>query len=419
MKLFNRRIYYGWWVVGAAAGAQFGNAATAINILTIFVLPMSSEFGWSRTGVAAATSLGAILGALVAPFSGRLIDRIGSRAILTFGSLLVVCSCLGLSAVGSLAGFYIAFTVARSAEQGLVQVGAAPVVAKWFFKYRGRAMSLIFFASSAGMIITAPLVQLIISSVGWRLAWVMLAGNMLLIGVIPCALLIRRQPEDIGLLLDGFEADESTLDIGEPAIAETMWSMSQAVSTYSFWAVLGSLFIAAICTSGVGLHLIPYLVQQDISSGAAVSVISLMAFSGAISAIVLGWISEKFSPRLMLGTVYLLSAISLMLLLNTTTLSLAYMFAILNGIVGTGVNTLAPILWASFYGRGIMGSIYGISRSTQVVGFAIGPLASGLVYDSFGSYENALIWFAVLSLVSVGFIASARQPTIRHVSRAD
>ena len=417
MKLFNRRIYYGWWVVGAAAGAQFGNAATAINTLTIFVLPMSYEFGWSRTGVAAATSLGAILGALIAPFSGRLIDRIGSRAILTFGSLLVVFSCLGLSAVGSLAGFYMAFTVARSAEQGLVQVGAAPVVAKWFFKYRGRAMSLIFFASSAGMIITAPLVQVIISNFGWRLAWVMLAGNMFIIGVIPCALLIRRQPEDIGLILDGFEVDESTDDLGEPVIAETIWSMHQAISTYSFWAVLGSLFIAAICTSGVGLHLIPYLVQQDISPAAAVSVISLMAFSGAISAIVLGWISEKFSPRLMLGTVYLLSAISLMLLLNTTTLSMAYMFAILNGIVGTGVNTLAPILWARFYGRGIMGSIYGISRSTQVVGFAIGPLASGLVYDSFSSYENALIWFAVLSLVSVGFIASARQPRMTHSAR--
>ena len=411
MKLLNRRIYYGWWVVGAAAGAQFGNAATAINILTIFILPMSSEFGWSRTGVAAATSLGAILGAVVAPFSGRLIDRIGSRVILTFGSFLVVCSCLGLASVGSLAGFYIAFTVARSAEQGLVQVGAAPVVAKWFLKYRGRAMALVFFASAAGMIITAPLVQLIISNFGWRLAWVMLAGNMFLVGVIPCALFIRREPEDMGLELDGLSADQAIGEISDPVDSETIWGMSQVVATYSFWAVLLSLFIAAICTSGVGLHLIPYLVQQNISPGAAVSVISLMAFSGAISAIVLGWISEKLSSRLMLGAVYLLSSVSLIILLNTTTLPMAYIFAILNGIVGTGVNTLAPILWAKFYGRGIIGSIYGISRATQVVGFAIGPLASGLVYDSFNSYQNALIWFAALSLVSVVFIASAKRPS--------
>ena len=143
MKILPSKIYYGWWVVGAAAGAQFGNAATAINILTIFVLPMSMEFGWSRTEISAATSVGAILGAVLAPFSGRLIDRIGSRIILTVGASLVVCACIGLSFVSTLLGFYIAFTVARSAEQGLVQVGAAPAVAKWFRRYRGRALSLI------------------------------------------------------------------------------------------------------------------------------------------------------------------------------------------------------------------------------------------------------------------------------------
>ncbi|GIS83258.1 MAG: hypothetical protein CM1200mP15_18900 [Dehalococcoidia bacterium] len=82
----------------------------------------------------------------------------------------------------------MAFTVARSAEQGLVQVGAAPVVAKWFFKYRGRAMSLIFFAISRrddnhctfGSGNNKKFL-------GWRLAWVMLAGNIFIIGVIPCA----------------------------------------------------------------------------------------------------------------------------------------------------------------------------------------------------------------------------------------
>ena len=132
-------------------------------------------------------------------------------------------------------------------------------------------------------------------------------------------------------------------------------------------------YILGIGGSGMS-SIAKYLVQQNISSGAAVSVISLMAFSGAIAAIVLGWVSGKISPRIMLGAVYLLSAVSLVVLLNTTTLPLAYTFAILNGIVGTGVNTLAPILWARFYGRGIMGSIYGISRSTQVVGFAIGQV---------------------------------------------
>ena len=70
MKILYRRIYYGWWVAAAASGIEFANAATAIGILTVFVVPMSEEFGWNRTEVAGATSLGAVLGAALAPASG-------------------------------------------------------------------------------------------------------------------------------------------------------------------------------------------------------------------------------------------------------------------------------------------------------------------------------------------------------------
>ena len=139
------RIYYGWLVVAAASGIGFANAATAIGILTIFVIPMSQEFGWNRTQVAGATSLGAILGAALAPFSGRLVDRIGSRALLTLGGLTVVLACGYLALAQTLAGFYAAFTVARIADQGLIKIGTSPTIGKWFSRYRGRATGIAFF----------------------------------------------------------------------------------------------------------------------------------------------------------------------------------------------------------------------------------------------------------------------------------
>ena len=90
MQRISKRIYYGWLIVAASGGMEFANAATAIGILTIFVIPFTEEFGWSRTEISAVTSVGAILGASIAPFSGRLVDRIGSRWVLVLGGTLVV-----------------------------------------------------------------------------------------------------------------------------------------------------------------------------------------------------------------------------------------------------------------------------------------------------------------------------------------
>ncbi|MCH8351626.1 MAG: MFS transporter, partial [Chloroflexi bacterium] len=104
----SRRVYYGWFIVAAAGSMEFANAASAISILTIFVNPMAEEFDWSRTEISGATSLGAILGASLAPFTGRLVDRVGSRWPLALGGVAVALACVYLSAMQTLLGFYIA-----------------------------------------------------------------------------------------------------------------------------------------------------------------------------------------------------------------------------------------------------------------------------------------------------------------------
>ena len=181
MGLKGKKIYYGWVIVAASSGIGFANAATAIGILTIFVTPMSQEFGWTRTELAGATSLGALLGAALAPISGRIVDKLGSRVLLTLGGLIVAVSCSYLAISQTLIGFYVAFTLARIADQGLIKIGTAPAVGKWFSKFRGRATGIIFFSESAGMTIMAPIVQLVIINYSWWPAWLMLGGGMLIV----------------------------------------------------------------------------------------------------------------------------------------------------------------------------------------------------------------------------------------------
>ena len=413
MKTRSRPLYYGWIVTAATGGIGFANAATAISILSIFVIPMSEEFGWGRAEIAGATTLGAILGASLAPFVGRLVDRFGSRIVLVVGGSVIGLACIYLSVMHTLVGFYLAFTTARIADQGGVKIGTSVTTGKWFQRYRGRATGLVFFVETLGVIALAPLTHLVISQWGWRPAWLMLAALMFLLGVIPCALWVRRQPEDMGLEVDGDPRPVDTGD-GDPSSHpgtvrhERSLTLREAAGTWAFWLALGSLFIGSNATSGVGLHLVPYLTEQGISTAAAVTAISVMATSGAAGALLAGAAGDRFSPLWGMVALNLVAAAALGLLVNTDTLLDTYLFVILIGPASTGINTLAPIMWARNYGRRYLGAIQGVGRATQVMGFAIGPLASGIAYDVTGSYRTAFVVMAVLAILASALMAAAR-----------
>ena len=411
------RVYYGWWVAAAGAGIQFANAATAIGILTVFVIPMSQEFGWNRTEMAGATSLGAILGAILAPFSGSLVDRFGARIILAVGGCVVVLGCLYLSTAQTLLGFYVAFTLIRISDQGLIQIGASVTASKWFLRYRGRATGLVSCGGFLGIVVVAPIVQLVIGSWGWRPAWIVLAGMMLCIGLVPSALVIRRQPEDLGLALDGDPPRTQSGDKPELQRDEQLMPLRAVIRTPAFWLILVSLFLVSTATSGIGLHLVPHLIQQGLTAGAAVGAVSVMSVSGAFAALVCGVVAEKVSAKLLLTLAYALGAVSMWVLMRADTLPETYLFAVLQGSVGSGVNTLAPLMWASYYGRRTLGSIFGLSRAAQVVGFAVGPLGSAVAFDRTGTYQGAFLALALVSLAAATLLATTRRPALPDQSQ--
>ena len=434
MRLWPKSLYYGWVVAGASGSIGFANAASAISILTIFVVPMSEEFGWGRTEIAGATTLGAILGAVLAPFIGRLVDRFGSRLTLVIGGSIIGLGCVYLSLMQTLLGFYVAFTVSRIADQGGVKIGASVAAGKWFQRYRGRATGLVFLVETVGVIALAPLTQLVIGQWGWRSAWLMLAAVMFALGVVPCALWVRRQPEDMGLAVDGdsppvvrqahhertvsdharaVAEHERTVADGETpgaeiTVEERSLTLRDAARTPAFWIALASLFLGSNAVSGPGLHLVPYLTERGLSATAAVGAISVMATAGAAGAMLSGIAADRLSPRWLMVALYLMSAAALLLLVGTDTLAETYAVVILMGLIGTGINTLAPLMWAANYGRGSLGAIHGVGRASQVMGFAVGPLVSGIAYDSTGTYREVFLALAGVALVASGLMAAAR-----------
>ena len=411
MRLLGGKIYYGWLALAAISGINFANSVTSIGMLTVFVLPMSNEFGWNRTQISGATSVGAILGAVAAPVMGRVSDRIGARAILSFGGLLIVVAMVYLSLMQTLLGFYFAFGMARLSDQGFVQSVSPPAVANWFLKYRGRAMAGLFFATSTGGIILPLLAQTVIQGWGWREAWGVMAVVMAVVGVTPVALIVRRQPEAIGLQIDGRKTAEASAATMKTRVTyEQLWTVSEALRTPTYWLILAAVFTTGIGSTGIGLHMVPYLVQQGIGSTAAVGSVSFSFLASAVGNLWWGALSEKFSPRLLLAAIYLIRAASVALLLVTDTMLETYTFAFLRGFSEGGVAAVGAILLAEYFGRRNLGAIYGTNRAVLVTGFAIGPIIAGAAYDINNSYGLAFASFLGLMLVGAVFVALARSP---------
>jgi MFS transporter, OFA family, oxalate/formate antiporter len=419
MRLLERPIYYGWYVLAAVSGVDFANNATAIGVLTVFIIPLSEEFGWTRTQISVATGVGAVLGALTAPFAGRLTDRLGARIPLSLGSFLIVLAMLNLAAMQSLTWFYFSFGLARLADQGFVQPTSPPAIARWFRRYRGRAMAVLFFAKSAGGVGLPLVVQLLITLWHWRIAWLMLGGMMLVMGLLPCALLVRRQPEDLGLSIDGdpqplqpaHTPPNGAIEAAEaPSEADDSWPLGEALKTSGLWLLLAAGFVAGVAGTGVALHLMPHLLHQGITSSAAVGAVSISFLASALGTFGWGYGADRLAVQYLMAITYALRAASIAILLVTDTLFEAYIFAILQGLAEGGLGTLTPLMVADYYGRLHLGAIYGVIRALQVSGFALGPVISGATFDLTQSYHGAFTAFLALSIVGTTLVALARPP---------
>ena len=255
------------------------------------------------------------------------------------------------------------------------------------------------------------LAQAIIQGWGWREAWGVMAVVMGVVGLVPVVIMVRRQPEDLGLRIDGGETPHQSKSNSEtPQADEPSWSLSDALRTPTYWLVLGAVFTTGIAGTGIGLHMVPYLVEQGVGTTAAGGAVSFSFLASAVGSLWWGVLSEKFSPRLLLAAIYVIRAASVGLLLVSDTVIEAYAFALLRGFTEGGVAAVGAILLAQYFGRANLGAIYGANRAVLVAGFAVGPIIAGVAYDINNSYVTAFGGFLALMLLGAVLIALARPP---------
>ncbi len=396
--------YYGWVILGCVCFAGLSRQGGAVATLSVFVAPMTQEFGWSRTAISGAVSLGGVLAAILAPWIGRLLDKEGARRVLCFAILTTGTAVLGLSQVSSLWMFYLLFVIARLNFAVPFDLGIYGAVSNWFVARRPFAMSIATTAMIMGLVILPLVGQFATNQSGdWRDGWMAIGITVLVVGFIPSILFLVRKPEDVGLVPDRMTASATTIE--EPA-----FTRAQALRTPAFWLLSLFTLLAYPVQAGVSLHQAPFLIERGLTPTLAAGIVSFFSIASGVASMGFGMIPARVAMRFRLALVGLFLSAGTVLLQWATAPASALVAGGMFGLGVGGLLSVLPLAWADYFGRRSYGAIRGIALTVQVGAQATGPLLSGLLRDLTGGYETSLVVFAVLSFASLLAALFARPP---------
>jgi sugar phosphate permease len=279
---------------------------------------------------------------------------------------------------------------------------------------RGRALGLIAMCIPLGGAAVAFVGQLLIEGPGWRAAFIVFGVVTLVLLVPPAALVLRRRPEELGLLPDGASAPERPATDAHGHITraggEYGWTFNEALRTPTLWLLIGASALAAMANSAVGFQQVAYFTEVGIPPTLAVTSLSVYALCGAFASALWGWLTERFSERGLAMGGMLASAAVILYLLTVHSFVGALAFSIMFGLTSRGGSTLVNIILGQYYGRDSFGAINGFLTPFAMVGLGMGPSLSANCHELTGSYHAVFMAFAAISVLVAGLLFLARKP---------
>jgi MFS family permease len=363
------------WVIVAAGGLLGCVAIGAMFSLPVLLLPISRDTGWSVTGVSSAMTIGFLAMAFTSMIWGTLSDRLGPLPVVLTGSIVLPASLVLASVASSITAFQIIFGVLVGGGAAAIFAPMMATVTGWFDTHRSLAVSLVSAGMGIAPMTMSPLAAWLISSHDWRTSLRILAIVVAAI-MIPISMLVRRAPA-----LESEHAD--TADNGAPQEA---MSLAQALRSPQFIILLLTNFFCCATHSGPIIHTVSYAISCGIPMIAAVTIYSVEGLAGMGGRIAFGLLGDRFGARRVLVSGLLLQAFGALAYVFVRELAAFYAVAALFGFIYAGTMPLYASLARDNFPLRMMGTVIGGTAMAGSLGMATGPLAGGLIYDTFASY---------------------------------
>ncbi len=412
-------VFYGWFILAAAFFAMFVSTG-ARNGFGVFIIPMSEELDWSRGTISSAIAVGWLVNGFSQPFLGRIYDRFGGRIVISL-SLLVVGACtmllsqvndisvLGIFVIDRLwflVGVYGFVISIAAGGTSLVTVHA--VLAKWFYRKRGLAISISTAGASAGSLVLVPFATYMIMWGGWRWTWFVLGAFVIFLAMPLAWMLIRDDPKSMGEIPDGDLRDSNERQSGkgvEPRkgpLEVDYWRDS--FKTAPIWQLTGAYFVCGMTTAIISAHYIPFAVERGIAPGTAAMAFGVMSALNIAGVLAAGRISDKFGRKNVLTAIYAFRGLAYVALLFAPGAIGIWSFAIVAGFSWIASAAMTSSLTADIYGLRTMGTLGGASTFAHQIGGALSIFLGGVLYDVFDSYT---IPFGIAGVLLIGATLAA------------
>ena len=412
------RIYWGWWIFAAAIVGQFVTIGFAAQVTGVFLKPMTEELGWTRSEFVLASSLGFGIGGLSGFFVGPLIDRYGARPIMLAGAAVGGLALVAVSQVESLWQFILV----RGAltQVGLFMVGPFVVnttLSKWFVINRGRVIALASLGGSLGGVIPPLAFTEVVDRWGWETGWVVM-GVATLVLMLPCSLVMRRQPEDYGLLPDGKTGDEEQTARELAQLEElrsdyaNSYTRGEAMRTRAMWLLVFGFALAVAGVASVYSHAIPFMTDVGYTRSQAAFAFAMQGGVAMASKFFWAWAMQTRSPRILTVLTIAMMGVALALLIPAADASLGALLVVF-ALFGFGVGGMFPLfefVWAWSFGRRHIGAVRSTGFPISVAIAVTGPILTGFYFDSVGDYRGAFFTLAVVLALGAALVLSSRKP---------
>lgn len=384
--------YYGWVHVFVAALAMVGTLPGRTQGLGLITEPLLRDLQLDRVAFARINLWATLIGALFSIGVGRLIDRYGSRIVLTIVTVALAAVVVGMSATQSIAAIAVLITLTRGFGQSALSVVSITMVGQWFVRRLNLAMAVYTIALSIGFMLAFPLIGAIVLASGWRRAW-WIVGVALLFGLAPLALLlVRRSPEACAI-----EPDGEATELGKTTAAD--YTLGQALSTPSFWVFGISSAVYGLIASGIALFNESILAERRFDASTYHRSLVIVALTSLVGNFLGGWIASKWKMNRLLALAMVLLAGSLVSLPHVSTQTHVAMYAAVMGLAGGFVIVIFFSFWSAAYGRKHLGKIQGAAQALTVVASALGPLVLAETVSRTGSYATIFYLLTVVVIV--------------------